>query len=390
LFDFVFRMRQSKFKIACLNVNRFNPFLCDGVSASTLELLQFLNEQGQEAVMFTYFTSEPFKQNVFNWAVHQYAPHSKIKKPKSFSYMVGKTLIDQELLPFNQTELSQNKNHVVKSMIEKLTRANVTHLITVEDDFLSLLSGSILGIPGSHFFHSPAYLSSYQESSFFSKIIRKRTLFAASDFLRKKIKKDIGLTADLWYPLFNLKKYRLKKKWIQNKNAGFYSAGYHKGDQIINRLVLDLPDWDFTVIGRHYSHHFENVPTNLNTWGDNPNFRRFYESIGLLLVPSLIEEGFPRVIMEAAVNGIPAVANSLGGIPEALGASGILIKMGAHGSKHPDIDKLTAIYREAIHRIGDDAFFFQGLQEKAFDRARAYEKKQAELSVKNLKKMLAR
>ena len=338
--------------------------------------------------MITYFTNEPHKKNIFNWAVRQFAPQLKNESLKSFSYKIDNIPIDQELLSFHQSELLENKNYVLEMMIQRLTQAGITHLITVEDDFLSLLPGSLLGIPGSHFFHSPAYLPSYQGSSFFSKILKNRTLFAASSFLQTKIKKEIGLDADIWYPLFNLGKYRLKKKWKQNKNAGFYSAGFHKGDQIINRLVVNLPDWDFTVIGRHYSHRFENVPDNLNIWGDNPDFRRFYESIGLLLVPSLFAEGFPRVILEAAANGIPAVANSLGGTPEAMGDSGILVKIGPNKSKHPDIDKVTAIYQEIIQGIGNDANFFQGLQEKAFERARIYEKSQAELSIMNLKKML--
>jgi glycosyltransferase involved in cell wall biosynthesis len=388
-FDFEIHMRQRKFKIAYLNINRFNPFLCDGVSVSTLELLQFLNNQGHEAAIFTYLTSEPYKQNIFNWAIRQFAPQLKGKDLKSFSYMTDSILINQELLPFHQSELPENKNFILETMIQKLTKAEITHLITVEDDFLSLLAGAILGIPGSHFFHSPAYLSSYRESPFFSKVLKKRNLFAGSRFLQRKIKKEIGLAADLWYPLIDLGKYKLKIKWIPQKTAGYYSAGRHKGDEIINRLVADLPDWSFTVIGRHYSHRFEHVPKNLHLWGDNPDFKRFYESIGILLVPSIEDEGFSRVILEAAANGIPAIANSLGGIPEALGDSGILVDTGASVSEHPDIDEIVAVYRRSILRINSDLLFYRGLHQKAFNRARAYEKKEAALSMKNMKKMFA-
>jgi glycosyltransferase involved in cell wall biosynthesis len=381
-------MKQTKLKIAYLNVNRFNPFLCDGVSASSLELLKFLTDQGHEAVILTYSTHEPFKQNIFYRAVQQHAPELQGKNLKSFSYIMDNIAVFEELLPFNQTELFENQKYILKSMNQKILAAEINYLITVEDDFLSLLPGSILGIPGAHFFHSPAYLSPYQHFPFFLKLLKKRNLFAVSGFLQAKIKKELGLDADLWYPLFDLGKYRLKKSCNPNNHLGYYSAGQHKGDDIFNRLVLAIPDWNFTVIGQHYTHGFDKIPKNLHLWGDNPDFKRFYNSVGLLIVPSLIEEGFPRVILEAAANGIPTVANSLGGIPEAMGDSGILVELGAAELKRPDIGKLAAIYREAIERMAADKDFYRGLQQKAFNRAQAYEVKQAELSMNNLKKIL--
>ncbi|MCX6558075.1 MAG: glycosyltransferase [Candidatus Aminicenantes bacterium] len=382
-------MKQTKLKIAYLNINRFNPVLCDGVSASTLELLQFLASQGHGAVILTYCTHEPFKQKIFYRAVQQHAPELRGKTLKSFSYLMGDIPIYEELLPLNQTELFENQKYILKSMNQKILESEINFLITVEDDILSLLPGMILSIPGAHFFHSPAYLSSFQRSPFFLKFLKKRKLFAVSAFMRAKIKKELGLNPDIWHPLFDLGKYRLKNKRNQKKQAGYYSAGRHKGDEIFNRLVLDLPDWNFSVIGKHYTHRFDKIPKNLQLWGENPDCKRFYDSIGLLLVPSLSEEGFPRVILEAAANGIPAVANSLGGIPEALGDSGIRVELGSTELEHPEIDKLVAAYREAIQNLDADGDFYRKLQQRAFKRARAYESSQAELSMKNLKKMFA-
>ena len=383
-------MKQKKLKIAYLNINRFNPALCDGVSASSLELLQFLKSQGHEAVILTYCTHEPFKQNIFYRTVQQHAPELNGKKLKSFSFMMDSIPVYEEILPFNQTELFENQNYILQSMNRKIKETEINYLITVDDDFLSLLPGTILGIPGAHFFHSPAYLSSYQYNPFFLKFLKKRNLFAVSDFLRAKIKKELGLDADLWYPLFDLEKYRLKKSCNTYTHLGYYSAGRHKGDDIVNRLVVDIPDRDFTVIGQYYTHGFNKIPGNLHLWGDNTDFKRFYDSIGLLLVPSLAEEGFPRVILEGAVNGIPALANSLGGIPEALGDSGILVKIDVAELDHPDIGKLAAVYREFIERIAADTSFYMELQQKAFNRARAYAGKQAELSMKNLEENVGR
>ena len=52
--------------------------------------------------------------------------------------------------------------------------------------------------------------------------------------------------------------------------------------------------------------------------------RKFYRLGRVLLAPSLIEEGFGRIILEAQFNGIPAIASNVGGYPEAVGGGGFL------------------------------------------------------------------
>jgi D-inositol-3-phosphate glycosyltransferase len=42
-------------------------------------------------------------------------------------------------------------------------------------------------------------------------------------------------------------------------------------------------------------------------------------------MPSQVQEAFGRVIVEAGHRGIPAVASRIGGIPEAIGDSGVLV-----------------------------------------------------------------
>ena len=227
----------------------------------------------------------------------------------------------------DQTELFENQTYVLKSMNQKLTKNEINYLITVEDDFLSLLPGLILGIPDAHFsIHQPICLS-YQHVPFLLNFMKKRNLFTVSGFMQKKIKKRTRARFGYLVSPIRSKKIPAKKKGWHNTHLGYYSAGRHKGDAIVNQLVLAFPEWDFTVTGQYYTHGFDRIPKNLHLWGDNPNSKRFYDSIGLLLVPSLIEEGFPRVILEAAVNGIPTIANSLGGIPEALGDSGIPVAL---------------------------------------------------------------
>lgn len=53
--------------------------------------------------------------------------------------------------------------------------------------------------------------------------------------------------------------------------------------------------------------------------------RTLYRDARLLLVPSVYPEGWPRVISEAQLSGIPALASAIGGVPEAVGPGGILV-----------------------------------------------------------------
>jgi glycosyltransferase involved in cell wall biosynthesis len=54
-----------------------------------------------------------------------------------------------------------------------------------------------------------------------------------------------------------------------------------------------------------------------------------YRSTSLLLVPSQLPEAFSRVILEACANGIPVLGSRVGGVPEAMGKSGVLLAASA-------------------------------------------------------------
>src|SRR5207249_8635422 len=69
--------------------------------------------------------------------------------------------------------------------------------------------------------------------------------------------------------------------------------------------------------------------TNLHRLANTPDPRDFYGVSRVVLMPSLVPEAFPRVAVEACLNGIPVVGSRRGGLPEALHEAGFVLDIPA-------------------------------------------------------------
>lgn len=98
-----------------------------------------------------------------------------------------------------------------------------------------------------------------------------------------------------------------------------------KGPNIFLDIATAMPDRPFLLVGplpndavRNRAELLENV--EYTGWVDDMS--TVYERTKLLLVPSIYQEGSPRVIVEALCAGIPIVGSNRGGIPETVGVAG--------------------------------------------------------------------
>ena len=160
--------------------------------------------------------------------------------------------------------------------------------------------------------------------------------------------------------------------------VGFYTSGWpcYKGDEIVSRVAERLPEYRFVVAGQRYLFPDEKLPGNMERMGQLTDMKPFYEQISVLLVPSIVGEGCPRVILEAAVNGIPVIANSVGGIPEALGRSGIMVDAGPGG--YNDVDTVAGKYVVILRKLLEDRERYEFERQRAFIRAGEYQREQDE------------
>lgn len=150
----------------------------------------------------------------------------------------------------------------------------------------------------------------------FYTLLKKTRVLAPSQFLIDRFFKDTGIRAEFFPNLFTVEE-------IVAKNGSYEYItliNHHpmKGRAIFDAIAQKMPTEKFLII--------ENWPDVPPYEPPSPNIkfskfitdvRQLYGQTKVLLVPSLCEEGCPRVIVEALLNGIPVVAHNIGGISEA-------------------------------------------------------------------------
>jgi glycosyltransferase involved in cell wall biosynthesis len=100
---------------------------------------------------------------------------------------------------------------------------------------------------------------------------------------------------------------------------------------------------------------------NLYRMANTPDPRQFYRLSRVVLMPSLWQEAFGRVAVEALLNGIPVLASRRGGLPEALNGAGFLFDIPEAYtplSRRAPTAAEVAPWVEVIERLYDDATFY--------------------------------
>ncbi len=363
-------MSQAQKKVVLVMVN-LRPGI-DGGATAMLELMPSIRRLGFQAAVFNFITGDPPHRALLAARMISRGHEPTACEEDIYLYREGGVECQVRFLPFTIDDLRSDKAPILKVLTSELRHLQADYVLTA--DRLSLLAVHLLGMPGCHIFHSlgniqrvqsmhPAYLSS----------IRQRDCAAVSSYLQGQVKEMLGLDASVLPPGLDFRSYAAPRG-PEAEAVGFYAAGHpgYKGDEVVAAVIEALPEQRFVVVGRNFRHHFEAFPENLNFLGFQQDMREFYRRLKILLVPSLVPEGFPRIILEAAANGIPILANNIGGIAEALEDAGILIEINAPGEPVPL--RLAERYVKEIQKLFADPPLYAALSRKARDRAHRYEK----------------
>ncbi|MFJ8253272.1 glycosyltransferase [Streptomyces sp. NPDC094466] len=151
---------------------------------------------------------------------------------------------------------------------------------------------------------------------------------AVSEFVRQRAQVLGGTRLDVIYPPFL--PVRNAPSAPRSPAVLMVNPIPAKGSDLLHQLIRDMPEQHFTLVEGWWdtAAHFAAYP-NVTYVPRVYDMGPLYRTHRLLLAPSTVEDAFPRVIIEAALHGTPTIGSDRGGIPEAVGAGGIVMPLGA-------------------------------------------------------------
>jgi glycosyltransferase involved in cell wall biosynthesis len=160
--------------------------------------------------------------------------------------------------------------------------------------------------------------------------LRHLPCIANSHFTAEKYRSAYGVNATVIYPFVVQERYKTD---TTRENITFINPHPEKGRDIAIKIARLCPEIPFTFVEgwRLSDQHRRELADQLAALPkvtflpSHNDMRKIYGKCKILLAPSVVEEAFGRVATEAHVNGIPVVASSRGGLPEAVGPGGILL-----------------------------------------------------------------
>ncbi|HEY0836357.1 MAG TPA: glycosyltransferase [Azospirillum sp.] len=153
---------------------------------------------------------------------------------------------------------------------------------------------------------------------------------ANSTFTARQFTTCFGLPAEVLHPLVLPARCRAG---APGPTVLFVNPQVEKGVEIAMRLAEARPAVPFRVqqgwnneagVITHYRERAA-AAGNVDWRPGGSDMSAVFDGVRLLLVPSVWEESWGRIVSEAQVNGIPVLAARRGGLPEAVGPGGMLV-----------------------------------------------------------------
>jgi glycosyltransferase involved in cell wall biosynthesis len=172
---------------------------------------------------------------------------------------------------------------------------------------------------------------------------------ANSLYTAARLRARFGIEAPVLRPLVRPARYRVESR---RTRVLFVNPHPFKGLDVALHLAARRPDVGFDFVeswraGRGPARRWRaqlSGARNLAWHAALPDVRPLLARARLVLVPSRWEETWGRIVSEAQVSGIPALAARRGGLPESVGEGGLLV----------DADADLAGWERAFDRLWDD------------------------------------
>ena len=194
-------------------------------------------------------------------------------------------------------------------------------------------------------------------------LMKSDILMANSKFVQSITKKWYGLNPEVIYPFVKLKNYTSKKR--SPEYITLIRPVIRKGLEIFLKIADAMPDKKFLTVGDCEKIRQIKKRKNITYIPWMSDMKSVYAQTKILLLPSIWQEPFGRVAVEAMCNGIPCIVSDRGGPPEIVKDAGIII----HNIF--DIDAWV----NAIERL-DDGNFYEELSKKSIEQVKEFDFKE--------------
>jgi glycosyltransferase involved in cell wall biosynthesis len=354
--------------IAFISLNQFDPYLRDGGSRGNVGYLRFLQNCNCTVSLINFLCSDYYDCFFHNMLEDQ---HTTVVCDENTSQGILHGLdYYQVILPVPLRDHVVQTPLILKIIMQHMEKHGIGIALTADESCTPLLAAHLLKIPAVQFFHAEMNIERFVGKHFYIRLLRQCPVFANSRFIQSRVRGLLGIESSVWYNFVDIDAVRNNGPQCRTNAIGFSSSqGKIKGDDIVAAIAAGLPERRFIVAGGKYTNANNPLLPNVTYLGHVTDMKDFYRHIDLLLVPSIGAEGFGLVIPEAAANGIPVIANRIGGIPEALGDSGILIDY------NPEQDETNDIARQYVNNITallDDGAYYETLRRRSLDWADRY------------------
>lgn len=272
----------------------------------------------------------------------------------------------------NAYSKSDQRNLLVSVWHSILKDRKIDAVFTTSFDVISMTVSAAMPVLR---YHLEAYDDIYHiEDPFYSllkALLPQFKVLCISLFLARKLKERYQLEAVTVRPIMNLVRFRLNKK--DRDCITLINNHPHKGLLIFLNLVTHFKARKFLLVAKPNSKPIENLDAYPNlevlTWQEA--VETVYKRTRILLFPSLCEEAFGRVAVEAQNLGIPVIANDVGGIREAMNGAGYLIPVNECFRSQPDFYSNSRYHFQTIGKyiqciqLLDDAAVYETAVQKA-------------------------
>ncbi len=185
----------------------------------------------------------------------------------------------------------------------------------------------------------------------------------ASRFMEESVRRDIPWAKVLRIP--NPLTKSLQRTPVEGRSPKafvFVNPTEVKGVEFALQIATQLPHENFLFVGNWVNEGEErSFPKNVSFIPRQNNMDVIWAQAKALLMPSVWEEAFGRLALEAMAAGVPVVSSDRGALPETVGKGGLSLPL--------DLTQWVSVLGKTTSPLYDA----QQLQ-RGFERVRAYER----------------